>query len=717
MPRIEPGRRRAAARRPTLSATAVRLGIAAVVAAGVLASALLIAAGRGLDSPALTVSLTASIAIGAAAWAEERHRRRRLQRLYESRVLLQGSSGTPLSVPALLGRLCRILQGRFAEIVVLPDALDRSALVVRVRGGEIVESTQVLDEGLLDDVFAACVPASLGILLGAGVGDREGAAILQRRGIKDAVMAALTVEGRVLGTVVVGDRMGQGRTFAEEDRALLEALAAQIGVTVERVRFDERLNQQAFHDSLTGLANRSLFADRVAHALDRRVAPGRLRAAVLFIDLDDFKVVNDTLGHPSGDRLLQAVTQRLRRVIRPFDTVARLGGDEFAVLLEDVAGAEEPCAVAARFLEELIAPVDLQRSPVTIGASIGIALAVSDTETPDDLLRQADVAMYRAKERGKATVEVFEPSMQSALERRIQVKGELEQALHAGELIVEYQPIIALGSGRIIGVEALARWDSPRRGRVAPDDFIPAAEASGLIIEVGDLVLRTACAQRQGWAAEHASHDLALSVNLSPRQLLHPGFADAVAAVLRETGVPPARLTLEITEGLFVDKTPATLRQLKGLKDLGVRLAIDDFGTGFASLAELKDLPVDALKIPKSFIDRVATDPRERAFLAGIIGLGRTLDLRLAAVGVEREEQSAELKLLRCDEVQGFHYAAPLSAEGISALLAEQESGGGAGRTALPPSASGSASAVAAPSRLAGRPRSPASDGAVSGAT
>ncbi len=411
-------------------------------------------------------------------------------------------------------------------------------------------------------------------------------------------MAALVVEGRVLGTVVVGDRLGRGRTFDEGDRMLLDALAAQVGVTVERVRFDERLNQQAFHDALTGLANRSLFADRVAHALERRVPHGRYRAAVLFIDLDDFKVVNDSLGHPSGDLLLQAVTQRLRRVVRPFDTVARWGGDEFAVLLEDVAGPEEPLAVAERFLEELRVAFDLNGTGVTMGASIGIAIANSSITSPDDLLRQADVAMYRAKERGKATVETFEPSMQSALESRVQLTGELERGLAAGEVSVEYQPIVALGSGVVVGVEALARWDSPRRGRVAPREFIPVAEASGLIRDLGEQVLRTACLQARRWMQEHPGQDFSVSVNLSPRQLLHAGFADTVGDVLRDTGLPPSRLTLEITESLLVEKTPATLRRLKALKDLGVTLAIDDFGTGYSSLAELSSSPSTPSRSP-----------------------------------------------------------------------------------------------------------------------
>ena len=489
-------------------------------------------------------------------------------------------------------------------------------------------------------------------------------------------MAALAVEGRVLGGVLVGRRRGAPRDFDDEDRRLLEALAPQVGVTVEKVQLDERINHQAFHDSLTGLANRTLFADRVVHALDRRVGPGRLRAAILFIDLDDFKVVNDSLGHPTGDLLLQAVTERLLGVVRPFDTVARLGGDEFAVLIEDLAGPEEAVLVAERFLEGLAASFDLEGTAVSIGASVGIAVAGAVATTCDDLLREADVAMYRAKERGKATVETFDASMQRSLERDLQLRNDFEKAVAAGELHVEYQPVVAVDSGRVVGVEALARWESAGRGRVGPREFIPVAEASGLIHEVGQWVLRTACAQTVAWMAGLPERDLMVGVNVSPRELLHPGYAHEVGTILRETGLTPALLTLEITESLLMEGAAITLERLQALKELGVTLAIDDFGTGYSSLGDLRSLPVDALKIPKEFVDNIATDERERAFLAGIVGLGRTLDLRLVAVGVEREEQLHELREMRCDLAQGFHLAAPLDAAGVGEMLAREAGAG-----------------------------------------
>ncbi len=653
---------------PSQARTVTAALVVAVVAAGGWA---LVVHADTVDT-LLFLALAASVVSVSAGYVSERHHRRHLEHLADSRDLLQQTVRSPLSVGDLLGRLCQVFGAGFAEVVVLPDTPDQSALMVRVCDGLTLETAETVDEDLLADVFSVTVPASLSLVLRHGAGAVQGDAMLARRGLQGAVMAALSVEGRILGSLMVGRGQSDPRLFTEEDQRLLEALAPQVGVTVEKLRLDERINHQAFHDALTGLANRILFADRVVHALDRRVEPGRLPAAILFIDLDDFKVVNDSLGHPVGDLLLQGVTRRLRRVVRPFDTVARLGGDEFAVLIEDLAGAEEAVAVAERFLEELTGTFDLQGTAVTIGASVGIAIADRPSMTYDDLLREADVAMYRAKERGKATVETFDAGMQRALERRLRLRGDLEQAVSTGELFVEYQPIVALESGTVIGVEALARWDSPHLGRIGPREFIPVAEASGLIREIGRQVLRTACEQAVRWTAGQSGRDLVVSVNLSPRQLLHPDFVDEVATILSETELCPSRLNLEITESLLVENTATTLERLHALKDLGVTLAIDDFGTGYSSLGELKFLPVDTLKIPKSFVDNVATDERGRAFLAGIVGLGRTLDLRVVAVGVEHGDQLDRLRDMSCDLAQGFHLAEPLDAEGVAELLSEQ---------------------------------------------
>jgi diguanylate cyclase (GGDEF)-like protein len=649
--------------------------MACLALAGVAAGIWALVIGRDTPEMLLLLALGGSVAGIGAAYLSERNHRRHLQHLAESRDLLQQTVRSPLSVAALLGRLCQIFEAGFAEVVVLPDSAAGRALVVRVREGRTTETSEPLDSDLLGDVYSVIVPSNLSLILHGG-GAEHGTTILGRRGLRDGVMAALTVEGRILGSVLVGRRRGAPRGFDDEDRRLLEALAPQVGATVEKVQLDERINHQAFHDSLTGLANRSLFADRVVHALDRRVGTGRLRAAILFIDLDDFKVVNDSLGHPSGDLLLQGVTERLLRVVRPFDTVARIGGDEFAVLIEDLAGPEEAVLVAERFLEELAVSFDLQGTAVSIGASVGVAVAGTAATTCDDLLREADVAMYRAKERGKAMVETFDASMQRSLERGLQLRNDFEKAVAAGELHVEYQPVVAVDSGRVVGVEALARWESGRRGPVGPREFIPIAETSGLIHQVGQWVLRTACAQAVAWMAGQPDRDLMVGVNVSPRELVHPGFAGEVGAVLRETGLTPALLTLEITESLLTEGTGITQERLQALKDLGVTLAIDDFGTGYSSLGDLRSLPVDALKIPKAFVDNIATDERERAFLAGLIGLGRMLDFRLVAVGIEQEEQLRELREMHCDLAQGFHLAAPLDAAGVGEMLAREPGAG-----------------------------------------
>ena len=631
--------------------------------------ALVAEAPHSLSTVGLLMGLIASLILGYAAFSEEHQQRLRIQHLYHSRDLLQPSSRSTPSVNVLLQRLCQIFEADFAEVVLLPESPDLPAQVVRVREGEASEMAVHLDGELLEEVYSVLEPSRPSRVIRSDPEIAPAKGVLGRRDLKDAIMTALQAEGRLLGTVMVGD-VRESETFADEECRLLEGLASQIAASLERLRLDERINHQAFHDALTGLANRVLFADRVAHALERRVGTGRLRAALLFIDLDDFKVVNDSLGHGSGDRLLQGVSQRLARVVRPFDTVARLGGDEFAVLIEDLTGPEEAVTVAERFLEELTAAFDLEGTAVSIGASVGIAIAGQAPVTYDELLRQADVAMYRAKERGKATVETFDVGMQRLLEGRVQMKSDLEQAVAAGELYVLYQPIINLATDAVVGVEALARWDSPRRGQVGPRDFIPVAETSGLICEIGRRVMRTACAQATAWMAGEPGRELQVSVNLSPRQLLQPEFVEEVAAILRETRLSPANLTLEITEGLLVENSTPTLERLRALKTLGVELAIDDFGTGYSSLEELKFLPVDALKIPKAFVDNVATDDRERAFMAAIIGLGRTLDLRLMAVGVEHAEQVDELRELRCDLAQGFHFAEPLDADGIAELLA-----------------------------------------------
>jgi diguanylate cyclase (GGDEF)-like protein/PAS domain S-box-containing protein len=435
-----------------------------------------------------------------------------------------------------------------------------------------------------------------------------------------------------------------------------------------RKTLEEELRRQAFHDSLTGLANRALFADRLEHALSRTRRFGQ-PVAVLFIDLDDFKTVNDSLGHGEGDLLLVAVAERLQKPLRAVDTIARMGGDEFAVLLEDPGDASAPVEVAQRLLAALEAPFERGGKELFVRASVGIAVSTSKSLTPGELLRDADVSMYTAKSNGKSRVEVFKPSMHAAALARLALKGDLERALERGEFALLYQPIIHLKSGQVTGVEALLRWHHPRRGVVGPTEFIPVAEETGLIIPLGRWVLNEACRQATAWDLETPA-PLRMSVNVSGRQIHQPGFADEVAHILAATGLDPARLTLELTESVLMQDVEVTTATLGELKRLGVRLAIDDFGTGYSSLSYLRRFPIDELKIDRSFVATVNVGPDQSALVRSILKLGDTLHLETVAEGIEEADQLAELQGLGADLGQGFYFAKPLSSEAISALLA-----------------------------------------------
>jgi diguanylate cyclase (GGDEF)-like protein/PAS domain S-box-containing protein len=452
----------------------------------------------------------------------------------------------------------------------------------------------------------------------------------------------------------------------------------------DQKELEAQLQHNAFHDALTGLANRALFADRLEHALartDRQAAP----VAVLFVDLDDFKAVNDGAGHSSGDQLLVAVAERLRRVLRPSDTVARLGGDEFAVLLEDAADAARTQAAADRLLAALSEPFDGiggADGQVRIGASVGIAMGAAGQHDAAELLRHADVAMYAAKEAGKSRSAVFAPDMDSAIVGQLQLKAELARAVERGEFTVHYQPTVELATGRLAGVEALVRWEHPERGLVPPMDFIPLAEQTGLIVPIGRFVLREACRRTSDWHCEYPTRPpLTVSVNLSARELREPGLVGWVREALEDAQLDPAHLVLEITESLLLVDLPTTVGTLLELRALGVRLAVDDFGTGYSSLAYLENLPVDILKIDKSFVDRIADlgspagdegGAQRSVMVSAISQLGHALSLQMVAEGIEAPEQVATLRGLDCQYGQGYYFARPLTADSLAQLLHRQ---------------------------------------------
>jgi diguanylate cyclase (GGDEF)-like protein/PAS domain S-box-containing protein len=440
----------------------------------------------------------------------------------------------------------------------------------------------------------------------------------------------------------------------------------------QRKTLEEELKHQAFHDSLTGLANRALFRDRVEHALARHARRGE-PVAVLFLDLDDFKVVNDSLGHVAGDQLLGDVAERLMSCLRTGDTAARLGGDEFAVLIEGVTDPQEAAMLAERIIGSLGAPFSLEGKEIFVHASIGYAFSDKGTLNADELLRAADVAMYAAKAAGKGGYQAYQPALHAQALDRLQRTADLQHALDEQQFVLHYQPIVALDSDQVVGVEALVRWRHPTRGLLVPDDFIPLAEETGLIVPLGQWVLEQACQQARRWQLDHPSQPrIRISVNLSARQFHQPDLVACVARVIADTGIDPTTLVLELTETLLLRDTDTMLAKFQELKSLGVQLAIDDFGTGYSSLSYLKRLPVDILKVDKSFIDPIAADPAGNAVLQAIVRLGRTLELQTVAEGVEAVHQSDHLRDLGCHYGQGYYYSRPAEAEDIDQLLGRQ---------------------------------------------
>ncbi len=455
----------------------------------------------------------------------------------------------------------------------------------------------------------------------------------------------------------------------------VEGIVLTLRDVTERKRLEEELKHQAFHDALSGLANRPLFRDRLEHAL-ARAARSLTSLAVLFLDLDDFKLVNDSLGHAVGDELLVAVAGRLLGSLRSGDTAARFGGDEFAVLLEATEDISDACLAAERILADLKPPFSVNERLIPVHASVGIAYSKLGLEGPAELLQAADVAMYAAKAKGKNGYEVYQPSLQEAVSDRLERTAELQQAVDEDQFVLYYQPIVSLTGGEGIALEALIRWEHPERGLVEPNDFIPLAEETGLIIPIGRWVLGEACRKARLWQEEHGlAGRLKMNVNISARHFQHEGLVEDVSAALRASHLEPGCLVLEITESLLVHDADSVIARMLELKALGVAFAVDDFGTGYSSLSYLKRFPIDILKVDKSFVDDVGDSDRALALAEAIVQLARSLNLDTVAEGIEKSRQADGLRALGCGYGQGFLFAKPVGPADMERLLPLMMSG------------------------------------------
>jgi predicted signal transduction protein with EAL and GGDEF domain len=466
------------------------------------------------------------------------------------------------------------------------------------------------------------------------------------------------------------------------DPSLLEVITQigrQLGRVVERIRAQEQIAHQAMHDSLTGLANRLLFRDRLELALARAKRHGSF-AALLFLDLDRFKDVNDTLGHSAGDQLLRSVSERLQAALRATDTLARFGdeeftlarfgGDEFVVLCEDLASESGAVRVAERVQQALLSPFVLEHKEHLVTASIGIVLANGADRDPESLLRDADIAMYRAKERGPGNWEIFDEALRSRALERVAMERALRHALETGELRLHYQPIVTLDGGSIQLVEALVRWQHPERGLVPPGEFIPIAEESALILQIGVWTLREACEQACRWRARFGDRaPLPVSVNVSARQLAQAGLPEIIRQLLAETGLSAGDLAIEVTETALIEDSSVPAASLRELRSLGVTILLDDFGTGYSSLSRLRRFPIDVLKIDRSFVMHLGTEEADSSIVRAIAAMASALGLKVVAEGVESAEQAAEAQALGCHWAQGYYFARPAPPTEIESLI------------------------------------------------
>ena len=484
--------------------------------------------------------------------------------------------------------------------------------------------------------------------------------------MRSAAAVLIKAKGDPYGVLGVGSRIPN--SFTQDEVSFMQSIANVLANGIERRRNEDRTQHEALHDPLTGLPNRNLFLDRLQHALS--VAARRQTAvAVLFLDLDQFKLVNDSLGHAAGDELLAAVAPRIEEALRPGDTVARFGGDEFAVLAEDIGNERGATRIAERIAEVLTQPFILREREHFVSASVGIAIGAGQ-EPPEALIRDADSALYRAKERGRGGYEIFDEVMRSRVIEHMQIENDLRRAIQRGELELHYQPVIKLGDGSIVALEALLRWRHPERGLVGPVGFIPVAEESRLIVPIGRWVIEQACRQAAAWQQlQPDSAPISIAVNLSARQIADPDLLSHIEGSVRANRIDPSSLWLELTETTLLDDTEFVERTLESLKGLGVRLVLDDFGVGFSSLGHLKRLPLSMIKLDRSFVENLAEGSHDAAIVRAVNEMADTIGIGVIAEGVETEQQVRMASALGCGFAQGFHFSEPVPVSHVEDLL------------------------------------------------